>query len=49
LSENIDNLPEYKNYNPNSLDYYIKPDKTDSYFSGLYLGDVTDRDWRNEV
>lgn len=33
-------FPEYKNYNPNSLDYFVEPDKTDSYFCGIYLGDA---------
>jgi len=49
LCENKDNIPEYKDYNPDSLDYYTKPDKTDSYFSGLYLDDVPKRDWKNEA
>ncbi len=35
-------FPEYKNYNPDSLDYYVTPDKTDTYFSGIYLGDGDD-------
>ncbi len=42
LTENVNNFPEYKNYNPESLDYYIKPDKSDSFFSGIYLGDEND-------
>jgi hypothetical protein len=49
LCENKDNIAEYKDYNPDSKDYYIKPDKTDSYFSGLFLNDVPKRDWRNEA
>jgi len=32
-------FPEYKDYNPDSLDYYVTPDKSDSFFSGLYLDD----------
>jgi len=31
------NIDEYINYNPDSLSYYDKPDKKDSYFSGLVL------------
>jgi len=43
-------LPEYKDYNPDSLDYYDTPNKTDSYFTGIYLGyDESDRDWKNEA
>jgi hypothetical protein len=41
-------IPEYDTYNPDSLSYYTVPDKDDSYFSGLYLGDTTPRDWRND-
>lgn len=42
-------LPEYKNYNPDSLDYFETPNKQDSYFTGIYLGyDSSDRDWKNE-
>jgi len=37
LCENKDNIPEYRDYNPQSLDYYTKPDKDDSYFSGIVL------------
>lgn len=42
-------FPEYKNYNPDSLDYYERPNKQDSYFCGVYLGyDESDYDWKNE-
>jgi len=42
-------LPEYKNYNPDSLDYYETPNTTDSYFTGIYLGDTEKKDWRNDA
>jgi hypothetical protein len=40
LCEYKDTLyPEYKDYDPDNLKYYTKPDKSDSYFSGIYLDD----------
>lgn len=43
-------LPEYKDYNPDTLDYYTTPNTTDSFFSGIHLeGPIKGTyDWRNK-
>jgi len=37
LCDNENDIPEYKNYNPDSKDEFDKPDTGDSYFSGIVL------------
>lgn len=39
-------FPEYKDYNPDSLDYYTDPNEDDSYFSGIHLGE--DLSWKEK-
>lgn len=49
LCDYVTTYPEYKDYNPDGLGSYDTPDKTDSYFTGIYLGSDTKRDWRNDA
>jgi len=48
LCDYVDTYPEYKDYNPDGLSSYDTPNKTNSYFTGIYLEDVGSKDWKNE-
>lgn len=41
--------PEYEFYNPDGLKSYDTPNRQNSYFTGIYLGDTIERDWKNEA
>jgi len=49
LCDYVDTYPEYKDYNPDGLSSYDTPNKQDSYFTGIYLGDTEKKDWRNDA
>ena len=42
LEENKANIVEYKTPNPDALDHYMNPDKTDSFFCGIHLSSDND-------
>jgi len=49
LNDQKENIIEFKDYNPDSLDYYDTPNKSNSFFTGIYLEDAGNRDWKNEA
>jgi len=49
LCDYVDTYPEYKDYNPDGLSSYDTPNKTNSYFTGIYLENAGNKDWKNEA